>query len=179
MNGDGLMIRSARYTSNGSALLVHAQPLARHELEDVAGLDVLLALATTACLELLAGQVAVERRASSGPRGSISPSLLVGGCWRRVDDLVDPPARVAVGASSACPRRSSSPRRSALATTLIVLSTWSKMTSSPYRPKSRSGRRRSSFGGGGELLAFVVADRVVARVADQAAGERGEVLARW
>ena len=54
-------------------------------------------------LELLARHVAVELRASSGPRGSISPSALVRRLLEAVDDLVDPPAGVAVGGSSASP----------------------------------------------------------------------------
>jgi hypothetical protein len=36
------------------------------------------------------------------------------------------------------------------------------------------GQAAVVLGGGGELFAFVVADRVVTRVADEAAGESGE-----
>ena len=42
MYGDGFTCRSTRYTSNGSTWLVEVEALREHDLEDVAGEDVLL-----------------------------------------------------------------------------------------------------------------------------------------
>ena len=41
MYGDGFTCRSTRYTSNGSTDSVDVEPLREHDLEDVAGEDVL------------------------------------------------------------------------------------------------------------------------------------------
>ncbi len=163
------MIRSARYTSNGSALRRHAQPLARDELEDVAGLDVFLAFDDRG-FERFTREVAFEFQRKR--RGRVDLTQLA---HRRLlealDDFVSPPARIAIGRVGVAVVG----RDVGIGDDLDRFVDVIENDEFVVEPEQDVRNASIVLWRGRELFAFVIANGVIPGVSDQAAGECGEV----
>ena len=125
-------------------------------------------------LELLAGEVALELRATAGRAGRSRRACCVGGCCRRCtsSSIRRQASRYAASASPACRVQ------------IGVGDDFDRLVDVieddqlVVEAEEQIGQLPVVRRGAGELLAFVIADRVVAGVADQAAGEGGQAAGR-
>jgi hypothetical protein len=109
---------------------------------------------------------------SSGPRGSISPERAGGRLLKAADDLVDSPAGVAVGGFGVAGMRREIRVGDHLDRLVDVIEDDQFAVKAEEHVRDAAIVRRGLV----EFLAFVIADGVVARVADQPAGEIRQAL---
>ncbi len=145
-----------------------SKALAGDELEDIAGLDEFFSRPDH-LLELIAGAVGGKFQG----HGSGGVDLAEAGAGRLMeagDDFVDPPAGIAIG------RLDSGGADLGVGDDLDGLIDMIEDHDLAVEGEEKIGELSVVEGRGGELFALVIADRVVAGVADEAAGEGGEML---